>query len=663
MKKIIIAAATVLAMTACSTQTNPFLTEWDTPYGIPPFDKIGVEDYIPAIKAGIDGQNAEIQAIVDNQEAPSFDNVIAALDRSGGLLAKVSGVLFNVAETDNSPELEAVVEEVTPLLSGHSDNIYMNKALYAKVAVVYNAPQDALTREQQVTLKKTYDAFERNGVGLSDEQQAELRNINTEIAAKTNKIGNNILAENNAFKAEFGISISAYPDAMTNTDDRALREKMFRAYSSRGHNGNANDNRQLILDVIRLRLRKAQIMGYSNSADFTLADKMAHDHETVDAFLDGIMKAAVVKAREEIADMKAVAGHDIEPWDWWYYAEKVRKVRYDLDEEAIKPYFEAENVKKGLFLAAKTLYGVNVEEISGVPVYNPAVQTYKITEEDGSLVGIFTTDYFPRASKRGGAWMNNVREQYVDAAGNDIRPIIVNVGNFSAPGENGVALLSSDDVETAFHEFGHALHGLLTRCHYKTVSGTNVARDFVEMFSQFNENWAFQPWLLKQYATHWQTGEVIPEALVEKIIAAGKFNQGFMTTELCAASILDMKWHELESIPADAGVEFIDEFEARVCKEMGLIDEIIPRYRTTYFNHIFSSGYNAGYYGYLWAEVLDKDAFSIFEENGTWNKELARKFRATFLERGGSEEPMTLYKEFAGREPDNQAFLRGRGLI
>ncbi len=663
MKKIIIAAATVLAMTACSTQTNPFLTEWNTPYGIPPFGEIGVEDYIPAIKAGIEEQNAEIQDIVDNQEAPSFDNVIVALDRSGGLLAKVSGVLFNVAETDNSPELEAVVEEVTPLLSGHSDNIYMNKVLYAKVAAVYNAPQDALTREQQVTLKKTYDAFERNGVGLSDELQAELRNINTEIAAKTNKIGNNILAENNAFKAEFGISISAYPDAMTNTDDRALREKMFRAYSSRGHNGNANDNRQLILDVIRLRLRKAQIMGYSNSADFTLADKMAHDHETVDAFLDGIMKAAVVKAKEEIADMKAVAGHDIEPWDWWYYAEKVRKARYDLDEEAIKPYFEAENVKKGLFLAAKTLYGVNVEEISGVPVYNPAVQTYKITEEDGSLVGIFTTDYFPRASKRGGAWMNNVREQYVDAAGNDIRPIIVNVGNFSAPGENGVALLSSDDVETAFHEFGHALHGLLTRCHYKTVSGTNVARDFVEMFSQFNENWAFQPWLLKQYATHWQTGEVIPEALVEKIIAAGKFNQGFMTTELCAASILDMKWHELESIPADAGVEFIDEFESKVCKEMGLIDEIIPRYRTTYFNHIFSSGYNAGYYGYLWSEVLDKDAFSIFEANGTWNKELARKFKATFLERGGSEEPMTLYKEFAGREPDNQAFLRGRGLI
>lgn len=665
MKNLVMAAASALMVMAACTQerVNPFLAEWDTPYGIPPFGEIKTGDYVPAIKAGIEQQNAEVRAIVDNPDEPTFDNVIAALDRSGETLAKVGGVLFNVSETDNSPELEAIVEEVTPMLSAHSDNIYMDKALYAKVAAVYDAPQDALTREQQMVLKKTYDAFERNGVGLSDEQQAELRSINSELATKTNKIGNNILAENNAFREEFGISVSAYPDAMTTTDDRALREKMFRAYSSRGHNGGANDNRQLILDVMRLRLRKAQVMGYANSADFTLADKMAHDHGTVDAFLDGIMRAAVSKAREELADMEKLAGHEIKPWDWWYYAEKVRKARYDLDEDAIKPYFEAENVKKGLFLAAHILYGINVEELDGVPAYNPAVQTYKITEGDGSLVGIFTTDYFPRASKRGGAWMNNVREQYVDAAGNDIRPIIVNVGNFSAPGNNGVALLSSDDVETAFHEFGHALHGLLTKCGYKTVSGTNVARDFVEVFSQFNENWAFQPRLLSQYARHWQTGEVIPEALVEKIIAAGKFNQGFMTTELCAASILDMKWHELESIPEDAGVEFIDEFESRVCKDMGLIDEIIPRYRTTYFNHIFSSGYNAGYYGYLWSEVLDKDAFSIFEEHGVWDLELARKFKETFLERGGSEEPMALYVEFAGREPDNKAFLRGRGLI
>lgn len=661
MKKTLLIALAIMSMTAC-VRTNPFLEEWDTPYGIPPYDKIEFEDYIPAVKAGIEQQQGEVNAITANAEAPTFENTIVPLELSGEILSKVTGVLFNVAETENCPELEAIVEEVTPLLSEHEDNINMDKALYERIAAIYDADQSGLTREQQMVLKKHYEGFQRSGIGLPEDKQARMREINSEMATKINKIGNNILAESNAFKAEFGISVSAYPTAMTTTEDRDLRERMFKAYSSRGHNGNKNDNRALILDVMRLREEKARLMGYDNPADFILENKMAHDHQTVDAFLDGIMKAAVAKAKEEIKDMEQIAGHKIEPWDWWYYAEKVRKAKYDLDEELTKPYFEANNVKKGLFLAANTLYGINVEEINDVPRYNPEVVTYKITAEDGSLVGIFTTDYFPRESKRGGAWMNNVREQYFDAEGKEVRPIIVNVGNFESPDENGVALLTIDNVETAFHEFGHALHGLLTKCHYPSVSGTSVARDFVEMFSQFNENWAFQPELLKQYALHYQTGEVIPQELVDKILAASKFNQGFMTTELCAASILDMKWHELSEIPADAGISFIDEFEEKACKEMGLIDEIIPRYRTTYFNHIFSSGYSAGYYGYLWAEVLDKDAFSIFEKNGTWNQELARKFKETFLERGGSEEPMTLYMDFAGREPDNDAFLRGRGL-
>ena len=663
-----------MALASCAQRTNPFLAEWNTPYGIPPFDQIQYADYIPAVKAGIEAQQAEIDAIVASQEAPTFESVIAPFDRSGGLLAKVTGVLYNVSETENCPEMEAIIEEATPLLSAHEDGIYMNKDLYRKVAAVYEADQSGLTREQQVVLKKIYEAFQRNGVGLDDAAQAELKQINTDMAAKINKIGNNILAESNAFKQEFGISVSAYPVAMTETADRALREKMFKAYSMRGHNGNDYDNRALILDVMRLRIRKARIMGFDNPADYILENKMAHDHGTVDAFLADIMKAAVAKAKDEIVDMQAVmdedvkagllpAGSKIQPWDWWYYAERVRKAKYDLDENLTKPYFEAGHVKKGLFQAAKTLYGVNVEEIEGVPVYNPAVQTYKLTYDDGSLIGIFTTDYFPRDSKRGGAWMNNIREQYVDEAGNDIRPIIVNVGNFSAPDSNGVALLSVDNVETAFHEFGHALHGLLTKCHYKTVSGTSVARDFVEVFSQFNENFAFQPELLAQYAKHYQTGEVIPADLVAKINAASKFNQGFMTTELCAASILDMKWHELTEIPADAGPEFIDAFEAKVCQEMGLIDEIIPRYRTTYFNHIFGSGYSAGYYGYLWAEVLDKDAFSKFEEEGVWNTDLSRRFKETFLEKGGSEEPMVLFKEFMGREPRTEPFLKGRGLL
>ncbi|MBO7118284.1 MAG: M3 family metallopeptidase [Bacteroidales bacterium] len=662
MKKALLIVTAALALASCANKDqNPFMQEWDTPYGIPPFDKIKIEHYMPAIKAGIQQHEAEIQAIIDNPAAPTFENTVAALELSGSLLTKVTGVLYNLSETENSPEMEALIEEVTPLQSQHSDNIYMNKKLYDRVAAIYNADQSGLTREQQMVLKKLYEAFERNGIGLSDAEQEELRKINTEMSTVSNKLSTNLLAENNAFKDEFGISVSAYPTAMTTTEDRALRERMFKAYSSRGHNGNEYDNRELFLKLMDLRTRKAKIMGYDNSADFLLANKMAHDHQTVDEFLDGIMKAAVIRAKEEVADMEKIAGFKIQPWDWWYYSEKVRQQKYALDEEMTKPYFEVNNVRKGVFLAAKTLYGINVEELPDVPKYNPEVIVYKVTDENGNLLGIFSSDYFPRSSKRGGAWMNNFRDQYFDADGKEVRPIICNVANFTSPDENGVALLTVDEVETAFHEFGHALHGLLTKCHYPSVSGTSVTRDFVETFSQFNENWAFQPELLAQYAKHYQTGEVIPQELVDKIINSSKFNQGFATTELCAASILDMKWHELSSVE---GID-IDEFEAKVCKEMGLIDEIIPRYRTSYFNHIFGGGYSAGYYGYLWAEVIDMDAFAAFEEspNGVWDKELAKKFKETFLEKGGSEEAMTLFKQFRGREPQSEPFLRGRGLL
>ena len=661
MKKALLIVAAAIALASCAKEQNPFLQEWDTPYGIPPFDKIKIEHYMPAIKAGIAQQQAEIQAIVDNPDAPTFDNTVAALELSGSILSKVMGVLYNVSETENSPEMEALIEEATPLQSEHSDNIYMNKALYQRVAAIYNGDQSNLTREQQMVLKKLYEAFERNGIGLSEADQEELRKINSETSTVSNKLSMNLLAENNAFKDEFGISVSAYPTAMTTTEDRDLRERMFKAYSTRGHNGNDYDNRELFLKLMDLRTRKAKIMGYDNSADFLLANKMAHDHQTVDEFLDGIMKAAVARAKEEVADMEKIAGFKIQPWDWWYYSEKVRQQKYALDEDMTKPYFEVNNVRKGVFLAAKILYGVNIEEITGVPVYNPEVLTYKVTDADGNFLGIFTSDYFPRSSKRGGAWMNNFRDQYFDANGKEVRPIICNVANFTSPDENGVALLTIDEVETAFHEFGHALHGLLTKCHYPSVSGTSVTRDFVETFSQFNENWAFQPELLAQYAKHYQTGEVIPQELVDKILNSSKFNQGFATTELCAASILDMKWHELSSIE---GID-IDAFEAKVCKEMGLIDEIIPRYRTTYFNHIFGGGYSAGYYGYLWAEVIDKDAFAAFEEspNGVWDLDLAKKFKETFLEKGGSEEAMTLFIQFRGREPQSEPFLKGRGLL
>ena len=664
MRKLFTTMIAAACLSACTNRENPFLTDWNTPYGIPPFQEIQVDNYIPAIQAGIEQQKKEIEDIVNNQDAPTFDNTILPLELSGEILRKVSGVLYNVSETDRTPALDSVMELAIPMMTEHSDNLSFNKGLYERIAQLYKGDQSSLTREQQMVLKKHYEEFERNGVGLSEEKQARLKEINSEIASKTQKIGNNILEESNAFKQKFGISVSDYPNAMTSTTDRAKRKEMLEAYTNRGNNGNKADNKQLIQDVMRLRIEKAKLMGYNCPAAYILEPKMAHDPATVDAFLQGIMTDAVKKAREEVADMQAVmnedikagllpAGSKIEPWDWWYYAEKVRKAKYDLDEEQTKPYFKLDNVVRGAFLAAKKLYGVNMEELEGVPSYNTQqVKTFKVTDNDGQLLGIFTTDWLPRDSKRGGAWMNNVREQYVDAKGEMVRPIIVNVGNLQE-------YLTIDEVQTVFHEFGHALHGLLTQCTYPSVSGTNVTRDFVEMFSQFNENWAFQPELLAEYAKN-DKGEVIPAELVDKINNSLKFNQGFMTTELCAASILDMKWHELESVE---GVD-INQFEHKVCQDMGLIPEIGPRYRTTYFNHIFSSGYSAGYYGYLWAEVLDKDAFSLFEQTGNvWNIPLATKFKQTFLEKGGSEEPMTLFEQFAGRKPDDTAFKKGRGLI
>ncbi|MBP5336998.1 MAG: M3 family metallopeptidase [Bacteroidales bacterium] len=665
MKKLLAFAALIFAMTACNNRVNPFLTEWDTPYGIPPFEQIQASDFIPAVQAGIAEQNAEIDAITANPDTPTFENTIAPLELSGRTLSKVVGVFYNITETDRTDALAAVEEELISLMSEHENNISFNKALYNRVAAVYSGDQSGLTREQQMVLKKRFDAFEREGIGLPEEQQARLRQINADIAAKTQKIGNNILAESNDFLDKFGFSVAAYPDKMTTTEDRELRRQYNEAYTSRGHRGNEFDNRQLLLEVLDLRAEKAKILGYPNAAAYILANKMAGDTKTVDSFLDGIMQAAVARAKTELADMQAVMdaevkagklpeGSKMEPWDWWYYAEKVRKAKYDLDEELTKPYFQIDSVVNGIFTNAHILYGVNFERLENVPVYNPQVRAYKVSAADGSLLGIFTTDYKPRPSKRGGAWMNNVREQYVEADGTVVRPIIVNVCNFSDD------YLSIDEVETTFHEFGHALHGLLTQCHYPSVSGTNVTRDFVEMFSQFNENWAFQPELLAKYAKN-AAGEPIPAELVQKILNAKKFNQGFMTTELCAASILDMRWHELTTTK---GVD-IDAFEQKIADEIGLIPEITYRYRSTYFNHIFSSGYAAGYYGYLWAEVLDKDAFSIFaaSPDGPYDLELAKKFKETFLEKGGSEEPMTLYKAFAGREPDSAAMLRGRGLL
>lgn len=666
------------AAAASCSRNNPFLEEWNTPYGIPPFDEIQLSDYIPAVTAGIEQQKQELDAILANPDAPTFENTVAAYEYSGEILTKVSLVLFNLQETEGNEEMDKVVEEATALMTAHEDEMSMNKAFFERVKAVYDADQSGLTREQQMVLKNLYESFTRSGVALDEASQERLKDINQKIAAAQQKFGTNLLAENNAFKETFGVPVSAYPAEMTGCEDRDRREAMFKAYSSRGNNGNEYDNKALCLEILKLRAEKARMLGFDTFAAYQLDNKMARNPQTVDSFLGQIMGPAARKAVEEIADMQEIMDEDIaagklaegstiQPWDWFYYAERVRQRKYALDEELTKPYFKMENVRHGVFAAAEKIYGVKVEPLSDVPVYNEAVDAFKVTDADGSLLGIFMTDYFPRDSKRGGAWMTNFRDQYIDAQGNDIRPIIINVGNMSAPKDSLPALFTIDEVETVFHEFGHALHGLVTKCTYPSVSGTSVARDFVETFSQFNENWAFQPEILAEYAKHYQTGETIPDTLVAKILKAEKFNQGFMTSELCAASILDMKWHELteeELARMSEGDQAanVAAFEAKVCQEMGLPEQIIPRYRTTYFNHIFNSGYSAGYYSYLWAEVLDKDAFEYFKQQGIYNPEVARSFRENLMERGGSEEPMVLYVRFRGAEPDPGALLRARGL-
>ena len=657
----------MVAAASCNN-TNPFLTEWDTPYGIPDFGAVKEKHYVPAFEAGIAQQQAEIDAIIANPDAPTFENVVEAYEKSGAILDRAVGVLFNVSETDSTPALQEIVEQVLPLISVHSDNIFMNADFFKKVEVLYNDMENlGLNQEQKMALKKLYNGFVKNGIALGEAEQARMREINMELSSLSNTFGNRLLAENNAFAEQFGVAISEYGGAMASTADRDLREKMFKAYASRGNNGNENDTKELILKMMALRVEKANLLGYENPAQMILHDKMAGTPETVDSFLAGIIAPAVVKAKEEIADMQAVmdedikagllpAGSKIEPWDWAYYTEKVRMAKYALDEEQTKPYFQMENVRQGVFDLTTKLYGLQYEKLENIPTYHADVEGFKVMDADGSLIGVILTDYFPRPTKRGGAWMNNfVNQEVID--GEDIRPVIVNVGNFAKPVDGKPSLLTLDQVETLFHEYGHALHGLLSQCHYKSIAGTSVARDFVELPSQIMENWAFEPEVLATYARHYETGEVIPAELVAKINATGTFNQGFMTTELAAAAILDLKWHMEPAVPAD-----VEAFEAEACKQMGLIDEIIPRYRSTYFAHIFSGGYSAGYYSYLWAEVLDKDAYELFKQKGIFDTETSMSFRRNILEKGGSEEPMELYRRFRGADPDPAALVRARGL-
>ncbi len=697
-----------MTMLAC-TSSNPLLEQPNTPYGVPAFDQVKIEHYLPAFEAAIAENKAEIDAIVNNEAEPTFENTIVALDRAGLLLDRVSGVFFNVLEADGNDEMNAIAEQVSPMLSELSDGIILNDKLFQRVKFVYDQREQlGLNPEQMRLVTETYKSFADNGANLPEDKKERLKEINQELGLLSLKFGNNVVAETNAYQyfvkdeAELkGLPESAktaaaeeaaaaghpgewlftpkrtsFTPVLQYCENRELRKELLMAYTTRANHDNENDNKAVIIREMELRIEKAKLFGYDNAADYILADCMAKNHQTVDTFLASVWAPSLEAAKREAAALQELLDADIAagkvlpslqggdrgrlaPWDWWYYAEKLRKAKYALDEEELKPYFELNNVRKGAFGVANKLYGLQFEPLKDMPVYNKEVEVFKVTEADGTFVGILYTDYFPRAGKRPGAWMNNILSQYVDAEGVDHRPVIINVGNFNKPTAGNPSLLSMDDVETLFHEFGHALHGLLSKAHYKSLSGTNTPRDFVELPSQFMENYAYAPEVMKTYAFHYQTGELIPDSLIEKINAAGKFNQGFVTTELLSASILDMDFHELTTAE---GLD-VNAFEQQSLEKMGMIPEIIVRYRPTFYNHIFTTGYEAGYYSYTWAAVLDADAFAAFKETGNlFDPETAARFRH-LLEQGGTRDAQELYLEFRGKEADPANLLRRKGFI
>lgn len=691
-KKCIFILATSCMMYSCTTQTetNPFLTEFQTEHGVPPFDKIKLEHYEPAFLKGIEEQNANIDAIVNNSEAPTFENVIVALDNSSPTLDRVSAIFYNMTEAETTDDLKELSIKLAPTLSEHSDNISLNQDLFKKVDAVYQQ-KDALglTTEQQRLLEETYKGFVRSGANLSPEKQARLREVNKELSTLGIKFSDNVLNENNAFKLYIDKEedLAGLPDwfrqsaaekakedgqegkwlftlgnasrlpFLQYSENRPLREQMYKAYINRGNNNDKNDNKKIITDIIKLRLEKAQLLGFDCYSNFVLDNTMAKNSTTVMDFLNNLWSYSLPKAKAEAVELQKIMdkegkGEKLEAWDWWFYTEKLRKEKYNLEEDEIKPYFKLENVREGAFAVANKLYGITLTKLEGIPVYHPDVEVFEVKDADGSHLGVFYVDYFPRPGKSGGAWMSNYREQQ-----GAIRPLVCNVCSFTQPVGDMPSLLTIDEVETLFHEFGHALHGLLTKCNYKGISGTNVVRDFVELPSQINEHWATEPEVLKMYAKHYQTGETIPDSLIEKILNQKTFNQGFMTTELLAAAILDMNLHNL----TDTQNLDVLAYEKEAMDKLGLIPEIAPRYRTTYFNHIIG-GYAAGYYSYLWANVLDNDAFEAFKEHGIFDKKTADLFRNNVLEKGNSEDPMTLYKNFRGTEPQLEPMLKNRGM-
>ena len=695
MKKSILILCTLMMISCAQKQGNPFFEDYDTPYGAVPFDKISIEHYMPAFVEGMNQHKLEIDAIALNEEAPTFENTIAAMDHSGELLNKVSLVFFNLTSSHTNDEMQAIAQELSPLLSEHEDNIRLNALLFKRIESLYKDRANLdLNTEQQRLLEKYYKNFVRSGAALNESQQERLRQINKEAALLTLQYSDNVLKETNVYRLVIDNKedLSGLPQAVVDAaaeaavdadlsgkwvftlhnpsrlpflqyaDNRQLREKILKAYYMRGDNNNEYDNKDIVRKLVNLRVEKAQMLGYNTFAEYVLEETMAKNPKNVYDFLDGIWPKALQQAQKEVKELQQLIDSEggkfkLEAWDWWYYAEKLRKEKFQLDEEELKPYFEMQSVREGLFTVANKLFGITLKPINNVPVYHPDVEVFEVTDADGSHLGLFYSDYFPRESKRGGAWMSNFREQCVKD-GQNIRPHIYNVGNFTKPSGDTPSLLSLDEVETMFHEFGHALHGMLSQCSYLSLNGTNVSRDFVELPSQIMENWSIHPEVLKMYARHYKTGEPMPDALIEKIQRAATFNQGFITTELMSAAYLDMYWHDL----SEQKEYDVNQFETDCLNRLGLIPEIVVRYRSTYFNHIFNNNYHAGYYSYLWAEVLDADAFQAFVENGLYDQKTATAFRQNILERGGTDDPMNLYLKFRGAEPDPKALLERRGI-
>lgn len=686
-------ALTMASMTitnVAAQEANPFMSEFKTTYGVPPFDKIKLAHYEPAIKAGIAEQNRNIAKIINNRAKPTFVNTIQAYDESSPILNRTSSIFFNMTDADSNAALQALALKLSPMLAAQNDNILLNHKLFLRVKAIYDSENAAqLTTEQKRLTNKIYRSMVRAGANLTPQKQARLREINKELSQLTMTFSNNILAENNAFKLfiDKEADLAGLPEwyrqsaaaeakaegqpgkwLVRITSDsripflqyssvRPLREMVYKAYISKCNHNDKFDNKLNIKKILTLRLEKAKMMGFDCYANYALELAMAKNKDNVMSLLNKVWGYALQKAKNEAVELQQVMdkegkGEKLEAWDWPYYTEKVREAKYNLSEEEIKPYFKLDNVRKGAFECAHRLYGITFTPLKNISTYEPGIDVFEVKDSNGSQLGILYLDYFPRAGKRGGAWMSNYRDQR-----KGVRPVICNVASFTKPVGDIPSLLTLDEVETLFHEFGHALHGLLTQCNYTGVSGTNVSRDFVELFSQINEHWATSPEVLRMYAHHYKTGEVIPDSLITKILNQKTFNQGFIVTELLAASILDMDLHSQTSLDGYDPVKF----EKKAMSDLGLISSIDPRYGTTYFNHIMG-GYDAGYYGYMWANVLDCDAFEVFEEKGIFDKETANRFRRCLLERGDSDDPMTLYKNFRGSEPHLDALLKDRGM-